>query len=185
MWPWGHLAAGYLLYSIGYRIHSGRPPDGFAAIALAVGTQFPDLVDKPLAWTFGVLPNGRSLTHSLLVAALIITVLEVVLRRRNDGSIASAFGVGYVSHLLGDALQPALAGEYNAMGFLVWPFGPQIVYSTEPSFSAHIGELALTPSLVFELALGGLVFLLWLYDGAPGIGVVKRVPKWIGGKLLV
>ena len=63
MWPWDHLAFGYVWYTLASRGWDGRPPSNAAAIALAVGTQFPDLVDKPLAWWLDVLPAGRSLGH--------------------------------------------------------------------------------------------------------------------------
>jgi hypothetical protein len=66
MWPWGHLALGYLLYSPFARARFGRPPTDRATLLLAFGTQLPDLVDKPLAWRLDVLPAGRTLGHSLL-----------------------------------------------------------------------------------------------------------------------
>ena len=162
-----------------------RRPDGVATIALAVGTQFPDLVDKPLTWTFTVLPNGRSLTHSLFTAILIIIVLEALLRLRGYGRVATAFAVGYLSHLFGDALYPALNGNRHALGFLAWPIVPPIEYATEPSFMAHFRKLSLESIATFELALGGVMFLLWLADGAPGLGVVWAIPKWFGRKLSV
>jgi hypothetical protein len=152
-------------------------------VALAFGTQFPDLVDKPLAWTFAVLPNGRSLAHSLVTALLIIAVLELLLRRRGDGAIATAFGVGYLAHLFGDALYPAMSGEFPALGFLAWPLVPPVEYATEPSFGAHLQQLSLNSSVAFELTLGGAVLLLWLADGAPGLGVVTAIPRWVGRKL--
>ena len=60
MLPWGHLAVGYLAYSLAVRVRSGGPPAGLAVAALAVGTQFPDLIDKPLVSWVSVLPSGRS-----------------------------------------------------------------------------------------------------------------------------
>lgn len=185
MWPWGHLAVGYLLYSVAVHLRYRRSPDGYAAIALAFGTQFPDLVDKPLAWSLELIPNGRSLTHSLFTAVLVVAVLELLLRRRDAGAVATAFGVGYFSHLLGDALYPALAGEYYMLGFLAWPVVPAIAYSTEPSFAAHLRELSLDSFVAFEFGLGLFVFVIWLADGAPGLGVVAAVPKWVGRRLSV
>lgn len=58
MWPWGHAAIGYLLFSMDTRLRYGRRPGGPATILLFFGTQFPDLVDKPLAWTLPLLPSG-------------------------------------------------------------------------------------------------------------------------------
>jgi membrane-bound metal-dependent hydrolase YbcI (DUF457 family) len=182
MWPWGHLAVGYLLYSAFVHLRDRRAPDGFAAIALAFGTQFPDLVDKPLAWSLGVLPNGRSLTHSLLTAVLLVAVVEFVARRRGDGPIATAFAIGYLSHLAGDALYPALSGNLYALSFLAYPLAPPIEYETAPSFAAHLQHLSLNSLLTFEFALGFGVFALWLLDGAPGLQVVSAIPRWLDRK---
>ena len=37
MWPWGHAAAGYLLYTVWCRGRYGRQPLAPATLALAVG----------------------------------------------------------------------------------------------------------------------------------------------------
>lgn len=174
---------GYLLYSVFVHLGFRRRPGGRAAVAVALGSQFPDLVDKPLAWTLAVLPNGRSLTHSLLVALVILTVLQIAFRSRGSGEIATAFGVGYLSHLFTDALYPALAGEYSKLLFLAWPAVPPVEYETEQSIAAHLSELTLDSLVAGELALGGIVFLLWLADGAPGLGVVAAIPRWVRGRL--
>jgi membrane-bound metal-dependent hydrolase YbcI (DUF457 family) len=183
MWPWGHLAIGYLLYTAFVHLRDRRPPTGLAALALAVGTQFPDLVDKPLAWSFGVLPNGRSLTHSLITTLLLVALVELVARRRGYGSIATAFAVGYLSHLAADALYPALSGDIYSLGFLAWPILPPVEYETEQSFIVHLTQVSLDSSVAFELGLGLAVFLLWFADGAPGLDFVTAVPKWLGRKL--
>src|SRR6056297_3615611 len=98
MWPWGHAVVGYLAYSGTTHVGWKRPPSHAATVALLFGTQFPDLVDKPLAWSLGVLPSGRSLAHSTLTAVLLVCVLYVVFARRR--AVVGAFALGYASHLL-------------------------------------------------------------------------------------
>lgn len=183
MWPWGHLAVGYLLYTALVHLRYRRPPDGYATVALAFGTQFPDLVDKPLAWSLGVIPNGRSLAHSLLTALVVIALLELFARRRGYGSIATAFAVGYLAHLFGDAFYPALSGDLYSLGFLAYPIVPPIEYDTTQSFAAHLGKLSLDSLVTFEFGLGLAVLALWVLDGAPGLGLVSAIPKWLGRKL--
>ncbi|MFC4549728.1 MULTISPECIES: metal-dependent hydrolase [Halorussus] len=178
MWPWGHLAFGYLLYSVLVRVRTRRPPGDAATVALAVGTQFPDLVDKPLAWSLDVLPSGRSLAHSAFTAAFVVFVVWAVLRRRNAETAAAAFGVGYVSHLVGDALDPVLAGDYYHLGFLGWPLVPAIEYPTEQSFVAHFRELSLGSLTSVEAGFAVAITLLWLVDGAPGARALRTIPKW-------
>ncbi|NEU58080.1 metal-dependent hydrolase [Halorussus sp. MSC15.2] len=185
MWPWGHLAVGYLLYTAFVHLWHRRAPDGPPTVALAFGTQFPDLVDKPLAWTLDVLPTGRSLTHSLLTAVVLVIVLELLLRRRDHGTVATAFAVGYGSHLFGDALYPVLDGTFSSLRFLVWPLLPPIEYSTGQSFIAHLDQLSLDSLVVFEVVFGVCVFALWLLDGAPGLRVLAAIPRWVGRKITV
>jgi len=175
MWPWGHLASGYLAYSLIVRLSGGRPRD-YPTLALAFGTQFPDLVDKPLAWTFGLIPNGRSLTHSVFTAVVLILLARFVLRRYGHGRLSTAFGVGYLVHLLGDALGPLLAGEYYYLGFLGWPVLAAIDYG-EKSFAAHLATLDLTAFSAVEVGLGLLVVALWIVDGRPGLGPVLAAPR--------
>jgi len=174
MYPWGHLAFGYVLYSLSRRLGGRSAPKGGAVIWLVVGTQFPDLVDKPLAWYAGVLPNGRSLTHSILVACILLTV-AVYLSRRTDQLDGMAFAVGYASHLFGDALRPLVAGDYERIAFLLWPLVPPLDYSTGGSLGAHLDQLALDGAPGTELAFGALVALLWIRDGAPGLGTLLSV----------
>jgi hypothetical protein len=50
MLPLGHAALGYLLYTVAGRVSGKQVPLRYAIVPLAVGTQFPDLVDKPLAY---------------------------------------------------------------------------------------------------------------------------------------
>lgn len=187
MWPWGHLALGYLLYG-GYRgVVVRRPPAGWPVVALALGTQFPDLVDKPLAYWFGVLPEGRTLTHTFLVIVPACLLLLYVARRMGRGELGVAFAVGWLSHPLGDAYVPLLRGEYEAASFLLWPVLPAPDYETE-SFLTHGGkllsalrgldvEVLLAPGrepFVLELWLAAAVFLLWAFQGMPPAASIAR-----------
>ena len=183
MWPWGHLAVGYLSYRLWRLVDVGRGPGERETVAVAIGTQFPDLVDKPLAWSLGVLPHGRSLAHSLLTAVAVAALVGYALRRRNYDAEATAFTVGYASHLAADAIAPALGGEFRELGYLLWPVVPALEYGTTPSFASQFGSLTLSPFLAAELALTVLAAALWFRDGAPGVGVLAAIPRWVGRKL--
>lgn len=117
MWSWGHAAVGYLCYVAYLRRRYGSRPRGVTVVALAVGTQFLDIVDKTLAWQFGLLPNGRSLAHSLLVATVVLGALWVLTDGTRRAS-AAAFAAGYLTHMFGDALYPLVTGEFHYLGFL-------------------------------------------------------------------
>ena len=97
MLPWGHAALGYLFYTAYARLRYRHPPVGLSVYALGLGTQFPDLIDKPLAWHFAVLPSGRSLAHSLFTLGVVVGVLWYAFDTPEWRRLTAAFGVGWVS----------------------------------------------------------------------------------------
>ncbi|RRJ29457.1 metal-dependent hydrolase [Halocatena pleomorpha] len=173
MWPWGHLAAGYLLYSLWCRANC-RSPTALGAVTVAFGTQFPDLVDKPLAWTFAILPSGRTLTHSLLTATLLFGIFRIVTRRYKIRTPLGALAIGYLSHLAMDAVSPLVQGRFEAVSFLLWPVLPLPSSETPNSFSAHFANLGPTPFDLFQLVLAGVAFIVWIADGAPGASKLRE-----------
>ncbi|WP_266081703.1 metal-dependent hydrolase [Haladaptatus caseinilyticus] len=169
MWPWGHLATGYLLYSGYCAARSRNPPTDITVLALALGTQFPDLIDKPLAWNVGILPTGRSLTHSLLSASVILGCLYYFSYRGTRRDIWVAFAIGYLSHLIADIALPLLQGDTAYANFLLWPFLSTPPYKTAPSFTAHFTNMEFTWFFVFQLFLVVLAIYYWFRDGFPGL----------------
>jgi len=191
MWPWDHLAIGYVVVSLWRRHRSGRPPRGAEAIAVVVGTQFPDLVDKPLGWGTSLLPSGHSLAHSLLVAVPLSLAVYLLGRRFDRGDVGVAFGLAYLSHLPADALYPVVLGRSPTVSFLLWPLTD--LQSTPPdALAGRVLELVVqfvaflrTPRglafLAAESSLLGLALLLWWRDGWPGLGPFRRfVGTWTG-----
>jgi len=184
MWPWEHLAFGYLCYSLGGRAVGRRDrPTDREAYALVVATQFPDLVDKPLAWTFDILPSGISLAHSLAFAVPFCLLAAALARRRGVPGVDAAVAVGYGSHLAGDGLYPFLTGGEIATSFLFWPFGARPPIE-ETAFLVEVSRLfasfrafLVTPRgqayLVVEGAVLALTLVLWTRDGWPGSGLLN------------
>jgi hypothetical protein len=185
MWPWEHLAFGYLLYSALARA-SGRRPRNADALVLAVTTQLPDLIDKPLAWWLGILPSGLSLGHSLLFAVPVCLLAFAVGRRTGDAALGVACSVGYLSHLAGDAVYPALTGGRVRVSFLWWPLGDQPTVSPPGLFSqfavflgqywAFLGTPRGRLYAVAELTLLLLAVAAWVVDGYPGVTTPDRLP---------
>ena len=178
MWPWGHLAVGYLLYSAIAR-RRDRPPDSRATLLVLFGTQLPDLVDKPLAWA-GILPSGRTLAHTLIVVVPLSVVVYLYASRHGRSSDALAFGVGYISHPLVDGFKPLIVGEYQYVHYLLWPlFGLDLPSYTvsrfvviEP-FELLLGwepvDLDITLYGLAQFTLLVFAILVWSRDGAPGL----------------
>lgn len=182
MWPWEHLAVGYLLYSACCRLGWRRPPATRGTLVVGVASLLPDLVDKPLAWWLGVLPAGKSLAHSLL-AFLPLAAFAVLLGVRAGSHRGSlAFVVGYASHLAGDVAYPlALRGELRAE-FLLWPVLPvgggteQVLPHLRELLGAFIAFLATprgTAYLAGELGLLAVTLAVWLFDGTPVLSALR------------
>jgi len=184
MWPWGHLAMAYLVYSCYSRVRLGHRPTAATALVVAVASQFPDLVDKPLAWTLAVLPSGRSLAHSLLVLVPLVALLYTVARVRDEGEepLAVAFAVGAIAHTFGDALYSLTALEFREAGFMLWPAVPPLEGEVEQSFAAHFALIDASPELYFEFLLVAVGVVVWRADGYPGLSTVLALPAraWRG-----
>lgn len=182
MWPWGHLAIGYVCYRLAAWLFIRWPPTFAIILTLGLATQFPDMVDKPLAYLTPILPEGRAFAHSLLVAVPLCFLVAVVAIRRDSIEIGSAFIVGYLSHLLGDSYQALLAGRFDAVSFLAWPVLSAPDYATQ-SFIGHWDKLisSINTISLAEVATGGLptviyqgllaiaVIFLWVGEGTPGL----------------
>jgi|GEM_PF-72050 hypothetical protein len=183
--PWGHLAFGYLVYSLGQRAVRRRPPTDLPTIALVVGTQLPDLVDKPLNWWFGVF-DGRGAGHSLLVMGPCCLLVYLLARRYGYGRLAGGFVTGVLTHLFSDAWLPILAGDIQiGAPYLLWPLLPAPTYEKDSLLDHAValeGSLRSLPwdspvallSTWFGAQLGIMLLLvsLWVYDGVPGLRVV-------------
>lgn len=62
----------YVPYALDTLVRERRLPNAKHTVVPLYATQLPDLIDKPLAWSVGILPTGRSLAHSLLTASLVL-----------------------------------------------------------------------------------------------------------------
>ena len=188
MWPWAHLALGYLGYSLYNRGRYGHPPTGEGLIALAIATQVPDLIDKPFAYWLGVFPKGRALFHSLLFAIPLLLVVWYLARRYRSPA-ATGFGIGYASHIIGD-FWFVLTGFDVGETTLLWPILPGPVYETN-SFQQHFHELVAAfslgdpiaaigqyPSFYAQIGFAILVSGLWIFDGQPGL---RGTVSWVVG----
>jgi len=154
---------------------------GGALVALAVGTQFSDLVDKPLAWTFGVLPYGRTLAHSLLIVVPLAALVMFLGQHYGKSRFGVAFTIGMVLHIFSDGLYATVEGEFADLRYLLWPVYLAPGYDTEQSFIVHFANLSLSSAVTFEFVLVGAAAVLWWLDGRPGVALIRTTGKrWLG-----
>ena len=175
MWPWGHAAVAYLCYLVFVRATDRLRETPAALAAVLVGSQFPDLVDKPLAWSFAVLPSGRSLTHSLITAALVLSVLYWLAGGPERRNAVAAFGLGWITHSLSDLGADTVVGlllgdtsQLRWTTYLVWPLLPPPPYESDDSLIAHLQAFELSGSVRLQIGLFGLAVVFWVVKSALG-----------------
>ncbi|WP_436926735.1 metal-dependent hydrolase [Halosimplex amylolyticum] len=197
MWPWEHLAVGYILLSLYSHGRTGTPPAELPVLTLTVATQLPDLIDKPLAWQFDVM-DGTAVAHSIVVSLLLVFVVGIVTGRIDHPTVSSAFAIGYFSHLLGDLVYPMIRGQgHFAWGVILWPGPNRVVTDPTPpasgagasttqagtgflskltgqfgEFVSFLGTPVGRVYLLFEVILVTSAAALWFLDGRPGMGIV-------------
>ena len=180
MWPWEHVFFAYLFYSIYRYLKYGDSPSGPATIALAFGSVLPDLIDKPLAWQFGIVESGYTVGHSIFVTVPLLIGIYLLARRRDRAREGGAFAVGYFLHIAGDVLPISLRRGELYYEHVLWPFVVVESSRTHNGFSQGVaynlssyvqGIAALEVTPVVALQLGSVVFglLLWRFDGYPGV----------------
>ncbi|WP_265110612.1 metal-dependent hydrolase [Halosolutus halophilus] len=164
MLPLGHLAVAYLCYSLATRLRALSPPTAVPVLLVLGGSLFPDLVDKPLAWSLGLLPSGRSLGHSLLFLVPLAIGLSLLARRYGRGEYGIAFAIGAITHSLLD-ITPLLWDPTASVPFLFWPL---IAVPIPPVLAAAHPPLGLFYRLS-EVGFASLAVVRWRWDGSPGL----------------
>lgn len=183
MWPWGHAAFGYLLYSFGARA-AGERPQGVPVIVLAVATQLPDVVDKSLSWGLDVFPQGYAVGHSLFVGVPLGVAVLALAWRTDRLRTGLAAVVGYWSHLVGDMAYGLLSRNPYWFDRMLWPVVTLPPYDSDVGFARlfiYVGEFLsrLSTGAAFVLVaiyFGPFLFavVVWLLDGAPGVRTIWR-----------
>ena len=175
MWPIGHVAVAYICYRSSTRVRFEASPATGPALVLVIASQFPDLVDKPLAWYAGALPTGRTLAHSLVFLVPLSIVLYLLARRYDRGEYGIAFGIGAISHALVDAV-PVLWNPDAEAAFLLWPLLPVAPYDNgAPTLAGLLGDSLTDPYFHLEFVLLAIALVLWRRDGYPGLEPIRAV----------
>jgi hypothetical protein len=182
MWPWEHAIMGYVAYSLFCHAYYRESPGGLDAFAVVFASVLPDLIDKPLAWEYGVFDVGYAIGHSIFFAVPLSIAVGVIARSAGRPRAGVAFAVGYLLHLPADIVDGYVRDGHLSFWIVLWPFQPdeahQHVHDHSHGFTDQfLGLFAQyqrelfsgDPSTYILLQLGLAVFaaLLWLFDGAP------------------
>lgn len=180
MWPWGHFGVAYFCYVASLRVRTDEDQTLAPLLAVGFGSQFPDLMDKPLAWSLTILPSGRSFAHSFLTAAVVIGVCWAVGRRVGHEESVLAFAIGYIAHSLTDLGPDVIFGlvqgdmsQLTWTTYLLWPILSAPPYPNDSSFAEHFIGLALDPYMVFQFVLFGVAIVIWVLSGMPGVSEIR------------
>lgn len=110
----------------------------FVAVVF-LGTQFPDLIDKPLAHQFGVLPSGRVFMHSLPTAIPVLLIIGLYGWKTNRLRLSSAFIFSHLSHLLADNYRLLIQSKPQIPADLLWPLTQPIARPVAPYWAGARG----------------------------------------------
>ncbi|WP_434530793.1 metal-dependent hydrolase [Haloarcula sp. NS06] len=100
------------------------------------GSQFPDIIDKPLAYELHLIPSGRVFMHSLPFAIPLSIVVIAYAVRTDRARLGTAFAFAHLSHLVADN-QQLLPPNWYVSSDLLWPLQPPVV---RPAVPQWVGE---------------------------------------------
>ncbi|MFC7199682.1 metal-dependent hydrolase [Halospeciosus flavus] len=161
MLPLAHAAIGLLAYAGVQLPRDWRSLTVGGAAAALLGSQFPDLIDKPLAY-MGLIPSGRSVAYSLFVLGVVGLFLYVY--TPSEWRLeALAFLTAALSHPLVDAHQQLLEqGVSGLPGYLLWPITQAPRYGDPAAPWLRVVRIYSSPDLGLQtlglLAIVGVVF---------------------------
>ena len=148
-----------------------RMPQPRLLAVVFLGSQFPDLVDKPLAHEVMVLPSGRVFLHSLPFAIPITLVVLGYGWRTGRLRYAGAFVFAYATHVVADTYTTLLDADPAISPDLLWPF-------VEPIPRAAVPHWAGPNSINIHLWTAfSVVVLTWV-----GYVLVRDVRRQLAGK---
>lgn len=164
MRPWEHVVVA-LLPVVAYSLaRYQRLPGEDMVLVVFFASLLPDIVDKPLAWTLGILPSGRMLAHSLVVALPVILLVVLASYWLGYAPHGLGFAWGYLSHLAADFYPVLWQGRgYSYYPNMFWP-----IMDANPdrngsfgSYAADMGYHVFAELVVISLVVGYIVIVFW------------------------
>ena len=110
-----------------------RLPSKAMTFVVFVGSQFPDIIDKPLAHSAGFLPSGRVFMHSLPFAVPIAIGILAYGFKTDRPHLSIGFVWAYAAHIVADWYPLFLNGQLPPN--LFWPFMPPLPSEAVPGWA--------------------------------------------------
>ena len=121
MFPIEHAVVG-LVPVLAYALIRDRRLPSLRLLGIGlVGSQFPDLIDKPLAHQFHLLPSGRVFVHSLPIAIPVICLVGWYAWRTDRPRVGGVFAFTYLSHVAADNYRALWLPKPTLSDELLWP----------------------------------------------------------------
>lgn len=139
MFPHQHFIVALVPVVAYVLVSDRRLPTRHLVGVVFLGSQFPDLVDKPLAHQFVVLPSGRVFMHSVPTVLPFLLVLGVYGWKTERLGLSLAFGFAHLSHVLADHTSSLLSTNPQLPPELLWPFLPPTASPVTPSWAGPGG----------------------------------------------
>ncbi len=135
MFPIEHAVVG-LVPVLAYALIRDRRLPSLRLLGIGlVGSQFPDLIDKPLAHQFHLLPSGRVFVHSLPVAIPAICLVGWYAWRTDRLQVGGVFAFTYLSHVVADNHRALWLPEPTLSDELLWPLRPVAPQPVSPRWA--------------------------------------------------
>ena len=173
MMPWGHFAVAYIPYALYTLVREKRIPNAGHTIVLMWATQLPDLIDKPLAWSFHFLPSGRSLAHSIFFVTPYVLVVTLVAWKADREKLGALFTFGYLSHIYADMYPSVFNPTHRFLPNLFFPL-LQVQPDERANFLVHFQHVEPTAVTIAKIGLLALVTALVLGNALWKQGVRKE-----------
>jgi hypothetical protein len=160
MLPLEHFLAAFLPVLAFFLLRYRQLPSLGVVFVVFVGSQFPDLVDKPLSLA-NVIPWGRVFMHSLPFALPMAAVVLLYAVATDQQHLGGGFVFAYLLHIPGDWYGRLLSGEIPPD--LLWPIMSIPAHPDAPGWGGP-GDIYAYMWSFYSILLLSLVFMMLTAD---------------------
>jgi hypothetical protein len=161
VYPREHFLVAFVPVVVYVALRDRRRPSLGLVWVVFVGSQLPDLIDKPLGNYLDLLPSGRVFFHSLPIAIPVSVVAIVYAHKTERLRAGIAFVFAYLLHIAGDSYPSFLRSSPFAWSDLLWPLTPPTPRPEIPGWAGpnqiHVTIWTGISVVILCLALGTLV----------------------------